>query len=61
MILMVDVLPEHDEMPSGVGFEKNQGMRLGSIPRRETDCDGIILENIQFPQQEVFKRHKEVC
>ena len=51
---MVNVLPEHDEMPNGVRFERNQGDGLGSIPRRETDCDSIILESVQFPHQEVF-------
>ena len=51
---VVDVLPEHDEMPNGVGFERNLGMMLGSIPRRETDWDGIILESIEFRHQEVF-------
>ena len=51
---MVDVLPEHDEMPNGVGFERNQEIRLGSIPRWETVCDAIILESIQFPHQDVF-------
>ena len=41
---MVDVLPEHDEMPNRVGFERNQGIWLAKFPRREADCDGIILD-----------------
>ena len=57
---MVNVLPEHDEMPNGVRFERNQGVRLGSIPRRKTDYDSIILESVEFPHQEDFERGKGV-
>ena len=55
---MVNVRPVHDEMPNGVGFERNQGIRLGSIPRGETYCDNVISASIQFPHQEVFLRGK---
>ena len=51
---VVDVLPEHDEMPNGVGFEGNKGIRLAGVPKREANYDGIIFESIQFSHQEVF-------
>ena len=51
---VMDIFPEHDEVPNGVGFLGNQRIRLGGVPTRKAHSDGIILESIKFPNQEVF-------